>query len=255
MSRRLCHPVPRPPPAAPAPVPPRSRALPGSLRAALPGRWQDRAAPSPAHLRLREVQHLGQPPLLAGADVALLLEAPLQLLQLRGRELGAGPARGAAPARLLPRGTWHERNAGSEAGAGVQGRPGAPHVLAAPPPPLTRRRWARRGAPRQARAVPGGPGRGPAAALREPLHREGPLVHAAGGGHWAAPRRGQTFKASPAPGSEGAAGHQMRTRTKGPGARRFNLPFQVIVTSEQCGGWRAWGCRPWRQVHLCSAGS
>lgn len=47
--------------------------------------------PGRAHLALGEVQDGGQAPLLAGADIALLAEAPLQLLQLRGGELGAGP--------------------------------------------------------------------------------------------------------------------------------------------------------------------
>lgn len=56
-----------------------------------------------AHLALGEVQHGGQALLLAGADVALLSEAALQLLQLRGRELGAGPpGHGADRLRSVP---------------------------------------------------------------------------------------------------------------------------------------------------------
>ena len=43
--------------------------------------------------------------------------------------------------------------------------------------------------------------------------------------------RGQTFKAPSATWFEKAAKHQMRPRTKDPIERRFNLPFQVIVTS------------------------
>lgn len=43
--------------------------------------------------------------------------------------------------------------------------------------------------------------------------------------------RGQTFKAPSATWFEKASKHQMRPRTKGPIERRFNLPFQVIVTS------------------------
>lgn len=136
-------------------------------------------APTPAHLALREVQRRRQPPLLAGADVALLAEAPLELLQLHRREFGAGPraasrlrlVRGAAP----PWGRSYcvccrkgeRRRRGGDAGSAARAAVVLPTAASSGPA-------ARPALPLSCAVIPA------AAALRQPLHREAALLHDGG---------------------------------------------------------------------------
>lgn len=112
------------------------------------------------YLALGEVEQGGQAPLLAGADVALLAETPLQLLQLRRRELGAGPPGrgnaaasssssslrfGAAPLRT-------SGGCGTGAGAARQGagtQAAAARAAELPRRPRARRLLAQRSLPRR----------------------------------------------------------------------------------------------------------